>query len=237
MKKIAILQSNYIPWIGYFDILNSVDEFIIYDSVQYTKNDWRNRNRIKTANGTIWLTIPVDTSKSHRQSIKETKISSSNWTKKHWKSLESNLNKTKYFEKYRDEWFRLYESAKDLEYIHDVNLLFLRALCGDLEITTRIIDDATLEFSGDSPTAKLVAICENREADRYLTGPSALNYLDVDLFIEKGIKIEIIDYSRYQKHRQLFGNFESNLSVLDLLANEGLNAKNYLLNMSKALNK
>ena len=83
MKKIAILQSNYIPWKGYFDIINMVDEFVLYDDMQYTRRDWRNRNKIKTPNGLQWLTIPVQVKGKYLQKIKETKISEKKWTKNH----------------------------------------------------------------------------------------------------------------------------------------------------------
>ena len=232
MKKIAILQSNYIPWIGYFDIIKSVDEFVVYDSVQFTKNDWRNRNRIKTASGNQWLTIPVRTANSFGQSIQETKISDSNWTKKHWKSLEANLNGTAFFDEYRDRWFQIYNTAKDFENLHDVNLLFLKSLCVDLDISTHIIEDASIQFSGGTPTERLIAICEACGADLYLSGPSALSYLDTDQFRNQDIKIEIIDYSGYKSYKQAFGRFEPNLSVLDLIANEGKNAQNHLLQRS-----
>jgi hypothetical protein len=229
MKRIAILQSNYIPWIGYFDIIKSVDEFIVYDSVQYTKNDWRNRNRIKTASGIQWLSIPVHTSNSFGQSIKDVRIVDSNWTKKHWRSLESSLNKAEHFDEYRDIWFQLYEDARNMEFLHDVNLLFLKTLCRNLGVSTTINLDTSIEFSGNSPTAKLISICKASGADYYLTGPSALSYLEMDLFQESRINLEIIDYSKYRQYKQLFGRFESNLSVLDLLANEGSNAKSHLL--------
>lgn len=94
-KKNAILQSNYIPWKGYFDLIQMVDEFVLYDNVQYTKNDWRNRNKIKTPNGTQWLSIPVR-GESLTQLIQDTKVVNNNWRKKHWKTLLQNfLNKNK----------------------------------------------------------------------------------------------------------------------------------------------
>ena len=100
-KKIAILQSNYIPWRGYFDIMNSVDEFIFYDEVQYTKNDWRNRNKILTNHGSKWLTLPVRL-KTLSQLIKDTKIEDKLWSKKHWDTIKQNYSKAKYFNKYKE---------------------------------------------------------------------------------------------------------------------------------------
>src|SRR5882757_9025960 len=99
-KKVAIVQSNYIPWRGYFDLINSVDEFILFDDMQYTRRDWRNRNRIKTANGIIWLTIPVVVKGRYSQSIQETEVSDSNWAAKHWKTLQQSYARAAHFKEY-----------------------------------------------------------------------------------------------------------------------------------------
>lgn len=96
-KKVAILQSNYIPWKGYFDIINMVDEFILYDDMQYTRRDWRNRNKIMTPTGLIWLTIPVENKGKFYQKINETKVLDHEWVDKHWRSIQYNYAKTEYF--------------------------------------------------------------------------------------------------------------------------------------------
>src|SRR5687767_5361993 len=87
-RRIAISQSNYIPWKGYFDLINFMDEFILYDDVQFTRRDWRNRNKIKTPNGELWLTIPVQVTGKYHQSIRETQVSDSTWARTHWRTLE-----------------------------------------------------------------------------------------------------------------------------------------------------
>ncbi|MBJ7432720.1 MAG: WbqC family protein, partial [Gemmataceae bacterium] len=99
-KTVAILQSNYIPWKGYFDLIRSVDEFILYDEVQYTRRDWRNRNKIKTADGTQWLTVPVEVKGKYFQKINETLISESGWEKNHWTRICSAYSKAPYFKEY-----------------------------------------------------------------------------------------------------------------------------------------
>ena len=228
-KKIAILQSNYIPWIGYFDIINSVDDFVIYDSVQYTKNDWRNRNLIKTANGPIWLTIPVVTSKLGNQSIREAKISGSLWTKKHWKSIEMSFVKSPFFEMFRDEWFSWYEEAGELDRLHEVNVLFLRGICKQIGIRSNILLDSDISYSGRTPTEKLVSICDSLGADTYITGPAGLNYLDKDSFSERKVQLEVMDYGHYKTYKQGHGEFTSNVSMLDLLANLGSQSQSHLL--------
>jgi hypothetical protein len=228
-KKIAILQSNYIPWIGYFDIINTVDVFVIYDSVQYTKNDWRNRNRIKTANGPTWLTIPITTSKSSTQRISEAKIANSLWTKKHWKSIESSMAKSPFFDMFREDWLSWYQAANEFGHLHDVNILFLKGVCGQLGINTEIICDTDLTYSGYTPSDKLVSICEALNAESYLTGPAGLNYLDLDVFANKGIDIEVMDYGYYKPYEQPHGEFIQNVSALDLLVNVGLGSRKFLV--------
>ncbi|HIP48251.1 MAG TPA: hypothetical protein EYG92_04705, partial [Lutibacter sp.] len=123
MKKIAILQSNYIPWKGYFDLINMVDEFILYDEVQYTKNDWRNRNKIQTKQGVQWLTIPVR-QKELSQLIKDTKITDKKWGKKHWATIRQNYSKAKYFKEYKDIFEELYLNCEE-QYLSQINYKFI----------------------------------------------------------------------------------------------------------------
>jgi len=108
MKKIAISQSNYIPWKGYFDLINIVDEFVIYDDAQYTKNDWRNRNKVQTQNGPTWLTIPVDTKGKLNQSISQAQVLNQLWRAKHWKTIAQSYAKSPYFTEYKDRFEKLY---------------------------------------------------------------------------------------------------------------------------------
>ena len=115
MKKVAILQSNYIPWKGYFDIINLVDEFILYDDMQYTRRDWRNRNQIKTVDGVKWLTIPVDTKGKFFQKINETKVSDHKWAEAHWKAICLNYAKAPYFKTYEPLFEELYRKAGEME--------------------------------------------------------------------------------------------------------------------------
>jgi hypothetical protein len=233
-KRIALLQSNYIPWIGYFDIVNNVDVFVIYDSVQYTKNDWRNRNQIKTANGPIWLTIPISSSKSSNQSIRDVKIASPQWARKHWKSIELAMGKCPHFELYRDDWFGWYEIAEELDQLHEVNVLFFRGVCKQLGIKSKILFDWDVSYSGQTPSEKIASICESLNADIYLTGPSGLNYMNIDVFAEKGIGVDVIRYD-YQPYKQLHGGHIAKLSALDLLANVGPDAAMRLVGLTSRI--
>ena len=170
MKKIAILQSNYIPWKGYFDIIRSVDEFVLYDDMQYTKNDWRNRNKIKTRNGLEWLTIPVRVESLH-QTIRETKISNPVWHKQHWKTLAQNYAKAAHFKEYKDAFEELYLTATE-EYLSEINRKFLTAINAMLGITTII--RCSSEFTlAPGKSERLLELCQKLGATTYLSGPAA----------------------------------------------------------------
>jgi hypothetical protein len=224
-NKVAILQSNYIPWKGYFDIIASADAFVVYDHVQYTKNDWRNRNKIKTSNGLLWLTIPVK--QVHlEQRINETQIQLSTWNKKHWETIKTYYAKTPYFKTYASELQELYLGCTST-YLSEINLRFLRFFCEKLGINTPLITSTSLDLVGDK-TSVLVNICKQLGSSVYISGPSAKNYIQQNLFQEAGIKIEWMDYQNYPVYRQLYPPFEHGVSILDLFLNEGHNATNYL---------
>lgn len=158
MKKIAILQSNYIPWKGYFDLINSVDEFILYDDMQYTRRDWRNRNLIKTPKGVLWLTIPVEVKGKYYQSIAEVRIDGHYWREKHWKSLVQFYARAKYFKNFCGIFERLYLEDKS-EFLSEVNYLFIKAVNEILNIQTRIRFSSEFSFGGDK-TKKILDICK-----------------------------------------------------------------------------
>jgi len=225
MKKIAILQSNYIPWKGYFDIINMVDEFIIYDNVQYTKNDWRNRNKIVTKQGVQWLTIPVRQLEL-RQTIQETKVQNNRWRKKHWMTLSQNYSKAPYFNKYKDVFEELYLNSEE-EYLSRINYEFIMTICKILGINTKIRWSSEFELP-DGQTEKLISICKDCNADVYLSGASAQSYFDKELAKEENIEVEWMDYSGYKEYHQMFESFEHGVSILDLIFNEGSNATKFM---------
>src|SRR4051812_30045838 len=137
-KRVAILQSNYIPWKGYFDLIHMVDEFILYDDMQYTRRDWRNRNLIKTPDGLKWLTIPVETKGKYYQAIKDTKVSDHSWAENHYKAFIHNYSKAPYFQDYKDLLQGLYEKASQIEHLSHINFLFIQAICDLLNTKTKI---------------------------------------------------------------------------------------------------
>jgi len=226
MKRIAILQSNYIPWKGYFDLIASVDEFIIYDEMQYTKNDWRNRNKIKTKNGVEWITIPVKIDSLH-QKINQTQIFDPRWVKKHKATIQTNYAKAKCFEETKDFVFDLYEKVKSEEYLSKVNYIFIQEICKYLGITTKISLSSDYNLI-EGKTERLVDLCIQTRATHYLSGPAAKEYLVEELFNEKDIVLEWMDYSNYKEYNQLHPPFEHGVSILDLIFNEGENSRKFL---------
>jgi hypothetical protein len=228
MKKISISQSNYIPWKGYFDLINRVDEFILYDDVQYTRRDWRNRNKIKTPQGLQWLTIPVDVKGKYFQKINETKISNKNWPVKHWQQIKHNYVKAKNFKKYKDIFEELYLSCKE-EYLSEINYKFIIAINQILEIKTKIRFSSEFELYGD-PTEKLINICKQCNATVYISGPAAKTYFDEQLAKKENILVKYIGYENYKEYEQLYPPFEHGVTILDLILNT--DAKKVLKNFT-----
>jgi len=229
MKKVAIIQPNYIPWKGYFDIINSVDIFILYDDVQYTIRDWRNRNKIKTNKGSEWLTIPVRLEKSHfHYLIKDVKIVDKDWGKKHWNKIKQYYSKANYFKEYKDLFEELYLNSKE-EYLWEIDVKFISVINNILGIKTKIILSSELNIPKSlKKTERLLEILKKINGNIYLSGPSSKNYLDENLLNENGIAVEWMDYSGYPEYTQLFPPFIHEVSIIDLIYNEGKNAPNYM---------
>lgn len=223
-KSILITQSNYIPWKGYFDNINSVDEFVVYDDMQYTKRDWRNRNQIKTPQGLLWLTIPVEVKGKFLQKINETQVSEKNWGEKHWKTIVANYSKAPYFKNYKDIFESLYKD-ESLDNVTSINVSFIKAINSILGIKTKITDSREFVLA-EGKTERLVDICKKCNATDYYTGPAAKDYMDEQLFLDENVNIHYFDYSNYKEYPQLFGEFSHYVSILDLIFNTGENAKN-----------
>jgi hypothetical protein len=224
-KRIAILQSNYIPWKGYFDLINSVDEFILYDTAQFTKNDWRNRNKIKSPGGVLWLSIPV----RHRfgQLIEDTIISDPHWARTHWRSLSQAYAKAPHFKMYKEVFEELYNKCGAESKLSNVNFQFIEEVCAILGIKTNITWSHDYRLA-DGKTERIVDLCRQLGAGEYLSGPAARNYIEPELFSQANIKLTYIDYSGYPEYPQLYPPFEHNVSVLDLIFNTGPEAGMYM---------
>jgi hypothetical protein len=225
-KRVAILQSNYIPWKGYFDLINSVDEFILFDDMQYTRRDWRNRNKIKTSAGLIWLTIPVEVKGKYYQKIKETVVSEQDWGITHWRTITGSYSKARYFGDYKSVLEAVYLNPTST-YLSAINHQFITTICLILGITTKLSWSMDYRLV-DGKTERLVDLCQQAGADEYISGPAARDYMDEQLFEQAGVKLTYMDYTGYLPYQQLFPPFEHGVSIIDLIFNEGPNARSYM---------
>lgn len=228
MKSVAILQSNYIPWKGYFDLINRVDEFILYDDMQYTRRDWRNRNKIKTPDGIQWLTVPVRVKGRFHQTIRETEVDGAIWRQKHWASLHRSYARASHFQSVARELEPLYVGM-DVPLLGQLNRVFIEWVCGFLGITTPITNSWDYRLDGAaSSTGRLVDLCRQSGATEYVTGAAARAYLDPDAFAAHGITVAWHEYGGYPEYPQLWGGFDHHVSILDLLFNCGREATRFM---------
>ncbi|GII63267.1 hypothetical protein Skr01_33520 [Sphaerisporangium krabiense] len=225
MKRVAIVQSNYIPWKGYFDLIAHVDEFILLDDVQYTNRDWRNRNLIKTAAGPSWLSIPVRQS-SRSQLINESTIVYPAWNVKHWRTLMHAYRRAPYFDEYATVLEKMYLECETSS-LSEINRHFLEGICSILDIHTDLRPSADYGATG-SKTERLLDLCQKSGATQYVSGPAARVYLDESLLRNAGIDVLWFDYEGYREYPQLHPPFHHHVSVVDLIFNTGPTAKKYL---------
>lgn len=226
-RTAVILQSSYMPWKGYFDLIAQADVFILYDDVQYTRRDWRNRNRIKTLGGLQWLTIPVAVKGRYHQRICDTRIQDPAWARRHWQRLSQTYARTPGFSLYRERLATLYSTLEKESSLSRVNRACIETVCQILGISTPITWSMDYAVSGN-PTERLVALCRQVGATRYLSGPSARDYLEPELFAAAGMELDYADYSAYPAYPQGAGPFEHGVSILDLLFHAGSDAPRYL---------
>lgn len=227
-KKIAIIQSNYIPWKGYFDIINMVDEFVLLDTVQYTNRGWRNRNLIKTPKGNEWLTIPlhVKGARTKKLQIRDMTVADPKWASKHWGKIAANYKNSPFFHDLKELFRNTYKSISDI-HLSSINHTFIKLICKILNIETKITLSHDYHLSSEK-NLLLLELCKKAGANTYLSGPAAHNYLDVNLFTENGVEVEWINYDDYPEYHQLYPPFDHKVSIIDLIFNEGYNAKNFM---------
>ncbi len=225
--RICIIQSCYIPWKGFFDLIGRCDEYVIYDSAQYVKRHWHNRNRIKTVNGVEWLTIPVVSKGRFEQPIDQVEIEKP-WAEKHWRALELAYKRAPFFDQLAPAVKAWYERVDKEPRLTEVNGIFLRGIAGLLGLRTRIVSDASYPALG-ARTQRLLEIVRAAGADRYLSGPAARDYFDEAMFKEAGVTVEWMSYQGYPEYQQLHGGFEHAVTVLDLLFNTGPEALHCLI--------
>jgi hypothetical protein len=225
-KRIAIVQSNYIPWRGYFDMIASVDEFILYDDMQYTRRDWRNRNQIKTPQGVQWLTVPVKVKGKYHQTIRETEIDGHEWAADHWKALVQNYRRARCFAEVA-AWLEPLYLQEEFSHLTALNRRLLQAACGYLGIRTILKDSADYVLV-EGKTERLADLCRQAGGTEYVSGPAARDYIQPQVFEEMGIQLTWFDYAGYPDYPQLWGEFRPGVTILDLLFNCGPDAPKFM---------
>ncbi|OGO27356.1 MAG: hypothetical protein A2W33_08100 [Chloroflexi bacterium RBG_16_52_11] len=228
MTNCVILQPSYIPWRGYFHQVQKAELFVFYDDVQYDKRSWRNRNRIKTASSTRWLSIPVHSRGAQTEHIPINQIRicwDTPWNVEHWKTIEHAYRKAPYFEVLAPEIYGFYHLHYEL--LADFTTEFTQALARMLGIThTHFIRSSTLAVEGQK-TDRLINILKQVGATHYISGPAARDYIEEDKFKSAGISLEYMEY-HYQEYPQLYPPYDPQVSILDLLFMTGAEAPNYI---------
>ncbi|MBT9494939.1 MAG: WbqC family protein [Paucibacter sp.] len=225
MKKVVILQSNYIPWKGYFDLIHDADLFVFYDDLQFTKNDWRNRNKIKSPQGTQWLSIPVGTDK-HRL-ICEVQLHDHSWQRIHWETIRQQYGKCKYFSKYQHFFEKIYLQT-DWDNLSSLNQHLIKSIASEiLGVTTKFSDSRIFELTGQKQD-RLLDLVKKTQANQYISGPAAKSYIAESEFDVLGVNLVWKDYTGYPEYSQKHPPFEHGVSILDLIFNEGPNSPWYI---------
>jgi hypothetical protein len=232
MKKVAMLQPNYIPWKGVFDLISKVDIFVFYDDVQYTKRDWRNRNKIKTKDGELWLTVPVN---AHRgQLISEVEIDqSTDWQMNHFKTIKNSYAKAPYFKDYEFLLEEIYLKTKWSK-ISDLDIFSTKLIAKNLGLNPVWILASDLKIEGAKDGEKIISICKELDCNYFINGPAAKAFMDEVKFKEACIELDYIEYS-YPEYSQIHGSFIHGVSVLDTLFNCGPDASKFIFNKNAIL--
>jgi hypothetical protein len=227
VKRIAILQSNYLPWKGYFDLIASVDEFVLYDCVQYTRRDWRNRNKIKAPGGPRWITVPVQVKGRYHQTIDETHLAGeAAWVHKHVAMIRHNYARAGAFAQ-EFAWFESVLEAAPRTTISALNRHLIEAICRRLGIATRIRSASEFDLAEDR-NERLLQICRQSGAGEYVSGPAAKAYLGEALLGRHGITVRWKSYAGYPEYEQPHPPFEHRVSIIDTLLCTGSEARRYI---------
>jgi hypothetical protein len=224
-RTIAVIQSHYIPWAGFFDLIGGCTDVVLLDSVSFSKNSYFNRNRLVGPNGPFWLTIPIITDGKLGQPIHEVEIVDNHWVKKHLRSVEQSLASTPHFEDVWPTWHDAYLQCHDKRNLSQINRLWLDVILTQLGLKSSVHLDSTIVGHDTDKNSRLLNICLNIGAEIYRTGPRGLDYLDIDRFQSAGVAVQTIDYGNYYPYRRAVGNADQvSVSILDNIANMGVGA-------------
>lgn len=229
--KAAAVQPSFLPWRGFFDIIHRSDSFVFLDDVQFDKRSWRNRNRIKTQNGLQWITVPVDTKGRYSQKIFETEISPDpHWRRKSLNAIRWNYQNAPHF----DSYFYPLEKilGREWKYLADLDIYLVEIVMEFLGLRRTLRRSSGMKLASqkiEDKNLRLIRICQELGADRYISGPSARDYIDEALFEKNGIEVEYMNYD-YPPYPQLHGGFEPYVSVIDLIFNQGPEAPRFIWN-------
>lgn len=227
-KTVVVLQSNYVPWKGYFDLIAVADEFLLFDEVQFTKNDWRNRNRIVLGGRLHWLTLPVRTAGCLGAAIEHIEVSRPDWAKAHWETLRQAYRHAPHYRSIAPLLDEAYRTAAPLTRLSQINEHFLKSIATFLDLKTSIIHADVVPRTTSDSTDRLLEICKARRATDYVSGPAARNYLRIAAFREAGITLHFANYAGYPVYPQSQERFEHGVSMIDTLMQCGLDARRHL---------
>jgi hypothetical protein len=227
---VSVHQPQYLAWLGYFDKIYKSDTFVFLDNVQYKEREFQNRNKIRTKEGWIWLTVPVISKGQGRQNISEVRVDNDiAWQRKHLGAIRSNYAQAEFFDKY----YRLLEGilAKKHEFLKDLNIEITRLILEELSIDTSIVFESDLKVTTMS-SARIVDICKKLSADTYLSGAGGKDYLDEQQFKQAGVRLIYQDF-KHPEYKQCYDPFEPYMSMIDLLFNHGKAGREILLSGNK----
>lgn len=219
----AIHQPNYLPWIGFFNKIHRSDVFVFMDDAEYSSGSWLDRNRVKTPDGWTWLTVPVQKSKGL---IKEAQINQQqDWRSDHWKTFTHNYGGAEYFENWRPFLEETYD--REWEYLYPLDRHLIEGICDRVGIDYEFVDASTLNVDAKA-SERLAELCNVVDADTYLCGMGADDYMEDDVFYQRGISVTYQDFD-HPTYEQRFDEFVPNMTFLDAVLNIGSEAAHELV--------
>lgn len=218
MTTVMVSQSNYLPWKGYFDLVRRADVLVLLDNVQFTRRDWRSRNMIKTPQGAQWLTVPVRTPNGRKTSVSEAEISDAGWAQSHLRAIELSYRRTPYFEQVFDLLIELLDLNES--YLSDLNERVLRGLLKFMGLDV-VVRASRGPVEAVDPSERILDLVQQSGGTRYVSGPAARAYLDVDGFADAGVQVNFFDYPNYTDYDQVWPPFRHDVSIVDVLFHLG----------------